>query len=578
MSTKPRLINALREMAILLELDGANTFKVGAYTKAVRALGDESLDIGSQVDAGTLTEIEGIGKGIAEKIQEFWDQGQIEELDDLKGKYPPGLVEMTKIPGFGAKKVRAVYQELGITTIEGLEKACEDGSVAGLKGFGKKSAEKIVAGIEQLRKHSGRFLLSQAYETAQPILEALVSLDVVEQVELAGSLRRWRETIKDVDFVCATNEPEAVMDFFVGLPSVERVTGKGTTKSSVLLDSGMGADLRCVSPEQYPFALQHFSGSKEHNTALRGRAKEMGLKSNEYGLFREGTETSLEAKTEADVYKHLGLAWIPPELREDMGEVEAAEEDDLPNLIVAEDVRGIMHLHTHYSDGRPEVEDYAKWAVENKIEWMGLADHSQTAAYAGGLKPADVERQFDEIDGVNEKYANKGVRLLKGIESDILREGALDYEDELLARFDYIVASVHSLFNLSEEDQTKRILCAIENPHTTILGHMTGRLLLARDGYEINQREIIKRCAQCKTIIEINANPHRLDLDWRLVHFAIEQGCLLSIGPDAHAMSGLDHMKYGIAMARKGWAEKQHIVNTWSMDEFLQFAAAKRKG
>ena len=570
MSTKPRLMNALREMAILLELDGANTFKVGAYTKAVRALGDESLDVAERIGAGTLTGIDGIGKGLAEKIHEFWEKGRIGELDELKEKYSAGLVEMTNIPSFGPKKVRAVYEELGVDSVEQLEAACRDGRVAELKGFGAKTAEKILAGIAQMRKHSGRFLLGQAFDAAQPILKALADFEAVDRVEVAGSLRRWRETVKDLDFVCATTEPEAVMAFFVSLPNVELVTGKGPTKSSVVLDSGMGADLRCVAPEQFPFALQHFSGSREHNTALRARAKEMGLKSNEYGLFPEGTEESLKAGTEEEVYKHLGLAWIPPELREDMGEIAAAEKGALPKLVTASDLRGIMHLHTHYSDGRPEGEDYAR-------EWMGIADHSQAASYAGGMKPETVERQFAEIDAVNETYAGKGVRLLRGVESDILRGGALDYDDELLARFDFIVASVHSLFTLSEGEQTKRILAAIENPYTTILGHMTGRLLLMRDGYQVNQRAVIQHCAKHRVIVEINANPRRLDLDWRLVHFAIDEGCMISIGPDAHAMSGLDHTKYGIAMARKGWASPARIANTWSAEEFMAFGRKRRE-
>jgi DNA polymerase (family 10) len=360
------------------------------------------------------------------------------------------------------------------------------------------------------------------------------------------------------------------------MPNVESVIGSGETKTSVLLSSGMQADLRCVSEEQFPFALQHFSGSKEHNTALRALAKELGLKSNEYGLFKEGSEKSLKAKDEAGIYKHLGLAFIGPELREDMGEIEAAAKDALPRLIEQKDLRGLLHMHTHYSDGQPRLEDYARWAHEHGYEWMGIADHSQSAAYAGGLKPDRVRKQWKEIDKVNAEWKKKGVVLLKGIESDILVDGALDYEEDFLAEFDFIVASVHNRMNLGEEEQTARVLRAVEHPRTTVLGHMTGRLILARDGMQLRQKDIIRRCAECGTIIEINAAPQRLDMDWRLVHFAIEQGALLSIGPDAHDMAMLENVKYGLAMARKGWAEAKHIVNTWPAKKFLEYARKKK--
>ncbi len=576
MINRDRLVSTLRKFATLLELDGANSFKVNAYVKGARVLSNEALDLDARFQSGTLTDIEGVGKGLAEKIEEFARDGGIAELAELEARFPAGLVAMTDIPGFGAKKARAVFDELGIASIDELAKGCEDGRVAELKGFGKKTAEKILAGIEQLKKHSGRFRIDVAFRAAQPILKALRDHKDVKRVEVAGSLRRWRETAKDLDFVCATDNAGAVSKAFVEMPNVESVIGSGETKTSVLLSTGMQADLRCVSAEEFPFALQHFSGSKEHNTALRALAKEKGLKSNEYGLFKEGSDKSLKAKEEADIYRHLGLAYIPPELREDMGEIEAAANDALPKLIAREDLRGLLHMHTHYSDGQPHVEDYARWAHEHGYEWMGIADHSQSAAYAGGLKPDRVRKQWKEIDAVNTQWKDTGVVLLKGIESDILADGALDYDDDLLAEFDFIVASVHSRLNLEEEEQTARVLRAVEHPRTTVLGHMTGRLILARDGMQLRQKDIIRRCAECGTIIEINAAPERLDMDWRLVHFAIEQGALLSIGPDAHDMAMLDNVKYGLAMARKGWAEARHVVNCWTAKKFLEHARGKK--
>ncbi|MDK2971855.1 MAG: polymerase [Candidatus Sumerlaeota bacterium] len=577
MPTRNQLLDAFREMGVLLELDGANTFKSGAYSKAVRILGDESIDIGEHVQKHSLTSINGIGKGIAEKIEEFWSKGSIGELEELRAKFPAGLVEMTAIPGFGAKKARAVFQELGVTNIEELQRAAEDGRLADLKGFGKKTAEKILDGIAQHRRHQGRHRIDTAWQAARPILEALRGHKAVQRAETAGSLRRWRESAKDIDFVCATENPKDVMEFFAALEGVEAVIGRGDTKASVRLANGINADLRCVAPAQFAYALAHFTGSKEHNVRLRQRAIERGLKLNEYGLFPEGKDVPLEAKDEAAIHDHLGLPFIAPELREDMGEIEAAADNALPNLIVREDIVGLMHMHTTYSDGQPAVEDYAAWAHRNGIAWMGIADHSQSAVYAGGLKPEAVRAQWREIDEVNKRWEKKGVRLLKGIESDILVDGSLDYDDELLGGFEFVVASVHSRFNLSEDEQTRRVIAAVEHPRTTILGHMTGRLILRRDGFALRQKDVIKACAAAGTVIEINANPHRLDLDWRLVHYAIDQGCLLSIGPDAHAIAGLDDVRYGLGAARKGWATKDDIVNCWSADKFIAYARDKKK-
>lgn len=571
-----QLIRDLEEIAILLELDGANPFKSGAYPKAARALKEHADEVDALVKQGDITSLDGIGKGLGGKIEEYFETGKISELEELRGKIPPGLVDMTRIPGFGAKKARAVHEQLGLTSLEELKKSCEDGSLAALKGFGEKTAKKVLEGIDQLAKYTGRHRLDSALMTAKPILENLRQLKGVIRAELAGSLRRRKETVGDLDFVVATDKPADVMEFFTTMEGVTSILGKGETKSSVMIQGTLQADIRCVPAKEFPYTLLHFTGSKEHNTRLRTRAKEYGLKLNEYGLFPEGKDTSLPAKSEADVYQHLELAEIPPELREDMGEIEAAADDKLPKLITRGEIIGMAHMHTTYSDGKPSARQYAEWALGQKIGWMGIADHSRSLTVANGLSEGRVLDQHREIDEVNKEYGNKGVRLLKGIESDILLDGSLDYPTKFLSHFEFIVASVHTHFNLTEKEQTSRIIKALENPHTTILGHPSGRLLLAREAYSCDLHAIIRAAAKNKVAIEINANPWRLDVDWRLIRYAIEQGCLLSIGPDAHSMDGLEDLEYGIAMARKGWIEPDHLVNTMSTEEFLQFASARK--
>lgn len=571
-----KLVAELEEMGLLLELDGANPFKSAAYPKAARIIQEHSEEIEGRVAEGTLSEIPGIGKGLAEKIAEFHGSGRIAELEELRQRIPAGLVDMTRVPGFGAKKAKAVHEELGISTLDELKAACEDGTLAALKGFGEKTARKVLEGIRNLASYTGRHRLDSATLAARPILEALRGHQAVRRAEIAGSLRRSKETVGDLDFVVATNNPAEVMDFFASRSGVTTVLGKGETKTSVLLNGTLQADLRCVSEEEFAYTLLHFTGSKEHNTRLRGLAREKGLKLNEYGLFPADGKIALPARTEKDVYQHLGLEYIEPELREDMGEVEAAAEGGLPRLVTRRDLRGLPHMHTHYSDGKPTLEDYARWAVEHGYEWMGIADHSRSLTVANGLSEERVLRQHEEIDTVNGEYSPRKIRLLKGIESDILLDGSLDYTTEFLSRFEFIVASVHTHFNLTEKEQTARIIKAIENPHTTILGHPTGRLLLAREPYPCDQKEIIRAAVRAGTAIEINANPWRLDMDWRLLHYAIDQGCLLSIGPDAHSLDGLDDTEFGLAMARKGWVGPEHLLNSLTTKDFLKFANPRK--
>lgn len=573
---KEAVVRTLKEIGSLLEIQGANVFRVNAHINAARAVEMFDGDFDELVRAGRLQEIKGVGKGIAEKITELMSTGHCGELDGLRAQTPSGLLDMLRIPGFGPKKARAVSDQLNLTTLDALEAACREGKVAALKGFGPKTEQNILAGIEQVRKHAGQYRADEARVLAEAILKALEVLPQVGRSCVAGSVRRWKEVVKDVDFLVATDAPEAVMDAFVAMPGVESIIGRGETKSSIRLAGGIQADLRCVSDAQFPFALQYFTGSKEHNTALRHRARERNLKLNEYGLFPEGGEVSLPCTNEEEIYAALGLAFIPPELREDLGEIEAAGKGELPRLVEPGDIRAILHMHTVASDGKVTIAEYAEWAKGHSIEIMGIADHSRSAAYAGGLSPERVREQHKAIDRLNAEWESKGVRLLKGIESDILADGSLDYDDDLLAEFEFIVASVHSRFKMDKDAMTKRICRAVENKWTTVLGHPTGRLLLLREPYALDINAVIECAARHGTAIEINANPYRLDLDWRHVRAAAAKGCLFLIGPDAHEIEGLEDMRYGIGVARKGWLEPRHVINTWPKEKLLGWLRDKR--
>jgi DNA polymerase (family 10) len=422
--------------------------------------------------------------------------------------------------------------------------------------------QKILEGIAFAKQHQGLYLFHTAYAEAVQLREWIAKEKAVIRIEIAGSLRRRKEVIKDIDIVASSKKPEALMKRFVEADGVERVTGHGETKSSVVLTSGMAADLRVVSDEEFPYALHHFTGSKEHNVAMRQRAKDLGLKMNEYGLFRG--DTLVKCKDERAIFKELGLPFIAPELREDMGELELKKE---PALVERGDLVGLIHCHTNYSDGAATVAQMAEAAEGEGYKYIVLADHSQSAAYAGGLSPASVKKQHKEIDAVNAKM--KGFRIIKGIESDIRADGSLDYEEDVLKSFEVIIASVHSGLNMSESDATRRILKAIENPYTTILGHPTGRLLLMREGYPLDWEKVFDAAVANRVAIEINANPHRLDLDWRHIKRARDKGVVFSIGPDAHSVEGIADVQYGVGIARKGWLAREHLLNAMTAQQLL---------
>lgn len=556
---------ALEEVATLMELKGENAFRCRAYTNAARQVEMLREPVKELVERGELDSVRGIGKGLVRDITELVQTGQMDAYQKLVDSIPEGLLEMLEIPGLGAKRVRAIYENLGISDVDGLAKACEAGAVEKLSGFGKKTAERILQGIDFLQQHRGRFLYSTALAEAEKMRAYLLEQPGVIRLEVAGSIRRCKETTKDVDVVASSEDPAGLAEAFVNCDGVKQVTGQGETRVSVVLTSGMQADLRIVGDENFPYTLHHFTGSQEHNTLMRQRARDRGMKLNEYGLFKG--EERVPCEDETALFKALGLAYIPPELREGLGEIEEAEQGDFSGLVCMEDLLGTLHVHTTHSDGRADVEAMARAAAGLGYHYIGICDHSQAAAYANGLTEDRVRAQWKEIDRVNK--ALKDIRVLKGIEVDILGDGQLDFEDGFLAEFDLVVASVHSRFTMSEAEATERIVRAVQNPHVDILGHPTGRLLLSREGYALDVHAVIDAAAESGTAMELNANPHRLDLDWRYLGYARAQGVKISINTDAHSVAGLAHMGYGVGMARKGGLRRDDVLNTTAVADLL---------
>ncbi len=581
---KNQVANLLDETASLLELkEDSNPFEVRAYQNAARAVNGLDGDIEEMARQGKLKGVPGLGSTIIKRIEEAVETGHIALYDELIETTPPIKLEMMRIPGVGPKKINAIYNQLHVNSIPDLVQACEENKVAVLPGFGKKTQDKILQGIAFLAQHAGRFLYPVAEEEASHMYVVLRELPEIVRLQVAGSLRRRRETIGDIDMVASVDDSASddirskIMDVFTSQPSVQAITGKGETKSSVVLHSGMNMDLRVVNDSQFPYTLHHFTGSKEHHIPLRRRALSMNMTINDYGLFR-GKEPHLElvpCKDETDIYAALGMAYIEPELREDMGEIEAATNATLPVLVQESDLRGVLHVHSTWSDGQNTIREMAEACVARGLTYLGLTDHSKTAAYAGGLNEEDLHRQHEEIDLLNKEYAGR-IRILKGIECDILRDGSLDFTDDVLATLDFVVASIHSLFNLSPEEQTQRMLHAISNRYVDIIGHPTGRILLGREGYALDLDAVIDAAAEHGVCIEINAHPSRLDLDWRYLHRARDKGIKIPIDPDAHVISGLDDMRYGIGIARKGWLQSSDVLNTMSVDALLDFFSSRR--
>jgi len=566
--------DALREIAQLLELKGENPFKIRAYQNGARAVESHAADLSLLVEENRLGEVPGLGEALQEKITTLVRTGSLPFLENLRAEFPPAFPDLLRIPGLGPKKAAVLLDRLGIDSVETLESACQDGRVAALDGFGAKTAAKLLEGIAQRRAFSGQFRLGDALPAAEALVETLRAHPAVLRISLAGSLRRMKEVVKDADIVASSNDPGAVMDAFAQLEGVARVTSRGATKSSVVLSNGLPCDLRVVADADFPATLLHFTGSKEASVVLRQRAQARGLKLSEYGLEAENQATANQKRKftdEAALYKALDLDFIPPELRENLGEIEAAAAGQLPRLLEWTDLRGCFHNHTDASDGSASLETMAAAAEALGLEYLGIADHSKSSVQANGLSEERLLAQVQAIRTHNRSAP--GIHLFAGVECDILKDGTLDFGDDILAQLDYVVASIHSAFSLDEAAMTRRIIRAVENEHVTLLGHLTGRLLLERPPYAVDIAKVIDACAATGTWIEFNANPWRLDMDWRHWKQARDKGVLCAINPDAHTPSQLGYLHLGARLARKGWLRKNDVVNTLPLKEMQKMLA-----
>jgi DNA polymerase (family 10) len=561
---RSQLVQLLHEIALYLDLLGENPFKVRAHENASRIIETFEGDLEKKVASGSLDELKGIGPALKEKIEEFFKTGKITEHENLQKKIPEGLLSLLRIPGLGPKKVRIIHDQLKISSIGELEYACRENRLVNLPGFGEKTQLKIIKNIEFLKKYQDSFLYSDAVLEAQILVAGLKKVKGVKRIEVAGSLRRKKEIVRDIDILVSASDADAVTKKFLSHPSIESITGSGDTKTSVVLKTGMACDLRVVTDEEFPFALLYFTGSKEHNLTLRGLAKDLGYKLNEYGLFKNEKPTT--CSSEEDIFIKLGLRFIPPELRENNGEVEAARANSLPTLVERNELKGIFHCHTTESDGINSLEEMVHAAQELGFEYIGISDHSASAGYANGLKKDRVLNQFKQIEALQKKFK---IKIFKGVESDILNDGRLDYEDALLKKFDFVIGSVHGSFTQSEDEMTARVLKAIKNPYLDFLGHPTGRLLLAREPFALNMHTVIDAAAKYNVVIELNASPQRLDVDWRYGKYIKDKKVKVSINPDAHSVAGLEDVEFGIGIARKSWFSAENVINTLPASKIL---------
>jgi DNA polymerase (family 10) len=555
---KREVARILEDIGTLLELQGESPFKTRAYYTAARVVaGLETAELEALARSRRLTTLKGIGAALADKIHELVTTGRSRYYDALQQQVPRGLLEMLAIPGMGPKKVKAIHDQLGIATVGELEYACHENRLVDLPGFGRKTQANILRGIEHLKQHRGRYLCHEALRMAQPLLEALSQRHVAGRVALAGSLRRRQEVVDRLDLLVSPEQADPVRTAIAQLSGVEAVPPSEPTRLSLRLPGGLTADVHLVSEERFPLALWHLTGHPHHVMALQERARQRGWRLDVDGLWQGATR--LPCRDEAELYARLDLCYIPPELREGAGEIEAAERGELPTLVDERDIQGVFHAHSTWSDGVASIEDMALAAQRLGYRYLGLSDHSQSARYAHGLEPERVRQQQALIDRLNAQLA--GITILKGSEVDILPDGTLDYPDELLRQFDFVVASVHSRFNMSRQEMTARILKAMQNPYVTMVGHLTGRLLLAREGYDVDVEAVIAEAIRRDVVLELNANPHRLDIDWRYLRQARGQGLTISINPDAHSPEGLGDVSYGVGAARKGWVSAAAVLN-----------------
>lgn len=565
---------ALHEIADLLEIKGEDRFRFLAYRRAAEAIEGLSRPAAEMTQA-QLVAINGVGKGMAARVKELAETGTIETLDKLRAQVPMGLREMTLLPGLGPKRAMQLFREIGVSNLDELRAAAEEHRIADVRGFGKRFEEEVLAALERGVQTEQRVLLARAYPVALELLRLLDRSDAVLRSAHAGSLRRMKETIGDIDLLVATERPGEVMDAFRSLPGVATSKADGPTKSSIVTTSGLQVDLRAVEPVAFGAALQYFTGSQAHNVKIRARAVRMGLRLSEYGVFRVDDDTRIASETEADVYEALEMLWIPPTMREDKGEVEAAIAGTLPDVVTLDLVRGDLQSHSAYSDGKLSVREMAFAAADRGYEYFAVTDHGPRLTYMKNLGPSEIEAQRAEVRAVDEELG-KRMRLLHGVELNVGTDGSLDYDDDVLAGFDWCVASIHSSFKASRRDQTRRMLRAIENPYVHVFGHPSGRRLDRREGIDFDVEAIAKACAKHDVALEINGHPYRLDLRDEHVRWAREYGVKFIISTDAHSIAELDNMHFGVANAQRGWAEAKDVLNTLPRKDFEAFVRSKR--
>ena len=559
------IAEAFEELASLYELDGAVVYRVVAYRNAAKAIRDSGVSVADMAKQGRAAELSGVGKTIAEKIDALLETGSIPSADKLKAKIPSGLVEVTRIPGLGPKRARLLYDHLDITSLEDLKRAAEDGSLKDVPGFGQKAEENVVAALAAGADGSpkARMLLSSALSVGEELVTALREHPAALRVELAGSARRGADTVKDLDIVAASSDPAALSAAFSELPAVDTVSTSGEAGAKVVTHSGLPVDLRIVPEEAFGNLLQHFTGSGKHNEALRTAAVRRGLHVSEYGIADDESGESQAFTTEEEVYERLGMAFIPPELRENRGELEAARGGDLPRLIELEDLRGDLHMHTTLSDGRNTLEEMVAGARERGYEYMAITEHSASHGFGDDVQPDALRRRIEEIRALDDP----GLLVLAGTETNVLPDGTLDYDDELLEELDWVVASLHTSFRLSEKEQTERMLRAMEHPLVDVIGHPTGRLIQRRDPYPLDVDRVIAKAVDTGTFLEINANPDRRDLNDVYARAAAQAGVTLLIDSDAHGADTLPNIRWGVATARRAWLTAEQVGNTRPWDE-----------
>jgi DNA polymerase (family 10) len=568
MSLNQKVADELYQIGEILTIKG-DRFRSRAYNMAAQRVTALTEDIVSIADRGELEEIPGVGESIAMVIQEIIETGQSIVLEQLRDSLPKGVLQIIEVEGIGPKIAMRLNEELGITNLEELEQAAKDQKIRELKGFGAKKEKNILTAISEYRSRSTRFLLGEVLPIIQGIISYMRENPAVRKVEVAGSARRMKETVGDLDLLVSSLDPEAVTEHFCSMPPIVRVLGKGPTKSTVVLDNMLQVDLRVIPPESYGAALQYFTGSKEHNVKLRTIGVKEGFKLNEYGLFRRENNELVEAEDEEKIYEALGMSWMPPELRENTGEIEAAIEGKLPNLVTFDRIKGDLHVHTNYSHAIHSLEEMVLKAIDMKLEYLAITDHSKSLAIAQGLTEEKLLQQIEEVRQLDEEYSE--IKLLTGTECDIKPDGSLDYSDDILEKLDWVVASIHVGMQREEEIITNRILNAIQNPYTKVIGHPTGRLIQKRNPYEVNLDRVFEAAANQNVFMEINCSPSRLDLKDVDARRAKESGVKMAIGTDAHSTSQMEFLPLGVAVARRGWLEPEDLVNTWKLDKILRF-------